>query len=69
MAARKDHGQKEVQKRVDAEQEKGYFGDEVDPTPNANYTVAGVVAGKPTPETDPKQREKANETTRRRRNR
>lgn len=33
--------------------EAGLLGVEVDPTPNEHYTVAGVVAGKPTPETDP----------------
>lgn len=27
-------------------------GEEVDTTPNENYTVAGVTSGKPTPETD-----------------
>lgn len=42
----------EVQKKVDAAEEKGYFGVSPDPTPRENYTVAGVIAGKPTPETD-----------------
>lgn len=42
----------EVQKKVDAAEEKGYFGVSPDPTPRENYTVAGVTAGKPTPETD-----------------
>lgn len=42
----------EVQKRVDKETEQGFRGIEADPTPNANYTVAGVTSGKPTPETD-----------------
>lgn len=32
--------------------EQGFRGVEVDPTPNEHYTVAGVTAGKPTPETD-----------------
>lgn len=41
-----------AQKAVDKETEQGYRGIEVDPTPNENYTVGGVVAGKPTPETD-----------------
>jgi hypothetical protein len=45
--------QKEVQKVVDAVEEKGYLGVEVDPTPDSHYTVAGVLEGKPTPETDP----------------
>jgi hypothetical protein len=35
----------------------GYFGIQVDPTPNEHYTVPGVVGGKPTPETDPKHAE------------
>jgi hypothetical protein len=47
-----DAGEKEVQQRVDQEQEQGFVGTEVDPTPNENYTVQGVAAGKPTPETD-----------------
>lgn len=33
-------------------EEKGYFGLQVDQTPNENYTVAGVLAGKSTPETE-----------------
>lgn len=41
------------------EQDAGGVGDFVDPTPNENYTVAGVTAGKPTPETDAKAAEKA----------
>lgn len=32
----------------------GYRGVQADTTPNENYTVAGVIAGKPTPETDSK---------------
>lgn len=42
----------EVQARVDKETEQGFRGIEADPTPNENYTVAGVTDGKPTPETD-----------------
>ncbi len=37
---------------VEKEQEQGFRGVEADPTPNANYTVAGVTSGAPTPETD-----------------
>ena len=41
---------------VAASPEEGYefgvWGVETDPTPNRNYTVEGVVAGAPTPETD-----------------
>lgn len=42
------------QKALDPEAalEAGYFGERLDPTPVENYTVAGVTAGKPTPETD-----------------
>lgn len=50
--APKDAAQAEVQKVVDAAEDKGYIGVPVDPTPKENYTVAGVLAGKPTPETD-----------------
>jgi hypothetical protein len=41
-----------VQRATDRAQEQGFYGVEVDPTPNEHYTVAGVVDGKPTPETD-----------------
>lgn len=44
----------EVQKAADEATEKGFIGTVPDPTPNDNYTVAGVTAGKPTPETDDK---------------
>lgn len=46
-----------VQRQVDQETEQGFRGVEVDPTPNENYTVQGVTAGKPTPETDPQHAE------------
>jgi hypothetical protein len=39
-------------KVIAQEHAAGFFGVEVDPTPNEHYTVAGVLAGKPTPETD-----------------
>jgi hypothetical protein len=42
----------DIDARVDQENKQGFRGIEVDPTPNENYTLAGVVAGKPTPETD-----------------
>ena len=48
-----DAAQRDVQKAVDKAEEKGYLGVEVDPTPDEHYSVAGVTAGKPTPETDP----------------
>lgn len=41
-----------VQEAVDEETEQGFRGVEVDPTPNENYTIAGVTSGAPTPETD-----------------
>jgi hypothetical protein len=41
-----------VQVVVDDETERGFLGVEVDTTPNHAYTVAGVTAGEPTPETD-----------------
>jgi hypothetical protein len=34
--------------------EKGLRGIEIDKTPNANYTVAGVTSGKKTPESERK---------------
>ncbi|MFJ4808495.1 hypothetical protein [Streptomyces longwoodensis] len=52
-SAPKDEAQQEVQKVFDEAEDKGYLGVPVDPTPKEHYTVAGVVAGKPTPETDP----------------
>ncbi|GGV91592.1 hypothetical protein [Streptomyces massasporeus] len=50
--APKDEAQQDVQKTFDEAEDKGYLGVPVDPTPKENYTVAGVLAGKPTPETD-----------------
>ncbi len=49
-----DGGAAEVQAKVDEENEQGFRGTAVDPTPRDNYTVQGVAAGKPTPETDEK---------------
>jgi hypothetical protein len=40
------------QEQADVETEQGFRGLKVDPTPNENYTAAGVTSGKPTPETD-----------------
>jgi len=51
MAKKDDLGAKEVQEKVDEETDQGFTGTVPDPTPNENYTVAGVTAGKPTPET------------------
>lgn len=47
-----DAGQAEVQKNFDEANEKGYFGETPDDTPNENYTLQGVTSGKPTPETE-----------------
>lgn len=47
-----DLGKAELQARADKEAEQGYHGEVADPTPNHAYTVAGVVSGEPTPETD-----------------
>lgn len=47
-----DAVREETEQVVDAEEEKGFRGVEVDPTPNENYTLAGVTSGAPTPETD-----------------
>ncbi|AYN57275.1 hypothetical protein PBI_BRIDGETTE_8 [Arthrobacter phage Bridgette] len=40
-----------AQSATDKINEQGFLGEEVDKTPNENYTIAGVTAGKPTPET------------------
>lgn len=50
----KDLGGEEVQQRMDVETAQGYSGINGDPTPDDNYSVAGVTSGAPTPETDPK---------------
>lgn len=50
-AAHRDND--EVAAKVADENEAGHRGFTPDITPNENYTVAGVTAGKPTPETDP----------------
>lgn len=47
-----DLGADQVQQAKDAEDAQGFVGGKVDPTPDEHYTVAGVLAGKPTPETD-----------------
>lgn len=55
-----DCGEKQVQKQFDAEAEAGVRGIVVDPTPNENYTVSGVIKGAPTPETSEGVRSEAN---------
>lgn len=50
-----------AQAAVDDATAKGFVGFEVDQTPNENYTVAGVLAGLPTPETDATQAAAARE--------
>ena len=59
-----DAADERVQKAADKEQEQGFLGQKVDPTPNENYTVAGVLAGKPTPESDPEARKQAQAASR-----
>ncbi len=54
-----DAGEAELQAIVDKESEQGYRGVVADPTPNDHYTLAGVAAGKPTPETDDAQADAA----------
>jgi len=51
-SAKSDGGRDQAQARMDVYTEQGFRGVSVDPTPNENYTVAGVTAGAPTPETD-----------------
>ncbi len=59
-----DLGQAEVQANMNEATDQGFLGEEADPTPNENYTVEGVVAGKPTPETDDKVRRAAEDAAR-----
>jgi hypothetical protein len=51
-AVEADTSTAEVQKRMDEDTARGFRGVETDPTPNENYTIAGVTSGAPTPETD-----------------
>lgn len=43
---------------LDDIQARGKYGPGTDQTPDEHYTVTGVLAGKPTPETDPALRDK-----------
>lgn len=61
MTKKQDDASAEVAASMAPEQEQGFRGVEVDPTPNEHYTVAGVTKGKPTPETDEKAAEAAKE--------
>jgi hypothetical protein len=54
---------KEERPALEQATEDGYLGVKVDPTPDEAYTVAGVVAKKPTPETDEEAAKKADEAT------
>lgn len=47
-----DAGEAEVQAKFDEANEKGYFGEVPDETPNEAYTLKGVTSGQPTPETE-----------------
>jgi hypothetical protein len=53
----------DLQERTDEAEAKGYWGETPDPTPNSAYTLGGVTAGEPTPETDPKLRAEATEAS------
>ena len=64
MATKKDDGgAAEVQAKVDEENEQGFRGTAVDPTPRDNYTLQGVTSGAPTPETDEKAAQAAREAS------
>jgi hypothetical protein len=47
-----EQAERKVQRSMDKETEQGFVGVEVDMTPNENYTVQGVVEGKPVPEAE-----------------
>ena len=53
----------EIEEKVQKESAQGFRGIEVDPTPNENYTVAGVTSGAPTPETDVESAKEVRENT------
>jgi hypothetical protein len=53
----KGPGADEVQDKMDEATGQGFYGVEIDSTPNEAYTVQGVLAGQPTPETDPEHAE------------
>lgn len=57
-----DKAKAEVEKQLNAELAQGFRGLEVDPTPNEHYTVGGVLAGKPTPESDPEHAKKVRDS-------
>ncbi|CAM5681475.1 MULTISPECIES: hypothetical protein [Streptomyces] len=59
-----DPAAREVQHATDKAQQRGFYGVETDPTPNEHYTVAGVIQGRPTPETDPEAAEAARRAAR-----
>lgn len=46
-----EKAEEQVEKAVSEVNDQGYTGVKVDQTPDENYTLAGVVAGKPVPET------------------
>lgn len=47
-----DGAKGDIQERFDEANDKGYFGDKVDPTPNEHYSLES--SNWETPETDPK---------------
>ncbi len=50
--AKEQDAVEEAARRMRADQERGYIGTRIDETPEAAYSVQGVIAGQPTPETD-----------------
>ena len=64
QANKDDGGAAQVQATVDEAEDKGYFGEVPDPTPNENYTLQGVGKGLPTPETDEGARQAAEQRAR-----
>jgi hypothetical protein len=55
-----DRDRQQVAKQIEAEEDRGFFGREVDPTPNENYTLQ-TPPDAPVPETDDKARQAAQE--------
>lgn len=45
------HGGQDVTNKINEAAKVGYFGHRPDETPHEHYTLPGVIAGKPTPET------------------
>lgn len=66
MAARKTTSKTTTTKKeAPKPEDRGYEGTQADETPNENYTVAGVLAGKSVPETQAERRRKGRMSHRR----